>query len=307
MPRIRWKPEVMQPHPQLDLFRALQAVELPLPATPSVSSSGLEKSTPAPAIADSAVSDTSTAPSGRPIPGAIAADDVILETGRVRVWYVPNHRAKSYRLALRPDGTGRCTVPKRGSLADARRFVERSRGWLATQWMKRSVLPAVSRPWQAGTLVWFRGQPVPLEVVSLPDHPVGEVKLADFSCKIPTHRGPEAVDLRRAVEHELYQLARRELPVHVKKFVAATGIEIARVSVRNQRTRWGSCSRRGLISLNWRLIQTPDFVRDYIILHELAHRRHLNHSTRFWDEVERLCPEWKAAEAWIRQHGRELL
>ncbi len=297
----------MQPHPQLDLFRALQAVELPLPATPPASSDLRENRAPAPAATDSSASQAPTAPAERPISGAIAADDVILETGRVRVWYVPNPRAKSYRLALRPDGTGRCTVPKRGSLADARRFVERSRGWLATQWMKRAVLPPGRRPWQAGTPVWFRGQAVPLEVLAPPDHPVLEVRLADFSCRIPSRPGPAAAELRPAVEGGLYRLARRELPGHVNNFVAATGIEIAGVSVRNQRTRWGSCSRRGLICLNWRLIQTPDFVRDYIILHELAHRRHLNHSTRFWDEVERLCPEWMAAEAWIREHGRELM
>jgi predicted metal-dependent hydrolase len=78
------------------------------------------------------------------------------------------------------------------------------------------------------------------------------------------------------------------------------GIEVARVSVRNQRSRWGSCSRRGTISLNWRLIQTPAWVRDYIILHELAHRREMNHSDRFWREVERLCPDYLAAERWLK-------
>lgn len=78
------------------------------------------------------------------------------------------------------------------------------------------------------------------------------------------------------------------------ELAALHGIGVARVSVRNQRSRWGSCSRRGTISLNWRLIQTPEEVRDYIILHELPHRRHMNHSLRFWQEVERLCPGYFA-------------
>jgi predicted metal-dependent hydrolase len=80
------------------------------------------------------------------------------------------------------------------------------------------------------------------------------------------------------------------------------GLRITRVSVRNQRSRWGSCSRRGTISLNWRLIQTPPWVRDYIILHELAHTLQMNHSPRFWREVKRLCPEYHVAEAWLGQH-----
>jgi predicted metal-dependent hydrolase len=75
--------------------------------------------------------------------------------------------------------------------------------------------------------------------------------------------------------------------------------------VRNQRSRWGSCSRRGTISLNWRLIQTPVSVRDYVILHELAHLKEMNHSKRFWREVARLCPDYKEAENWLKRHSGE--
>jgi hypothetical protein len=113
-------------------------------------------------------------------------------------------------------------------------------------------------------------------------------------------------NLRPFVEDRLLHLAKQELPVRVQELAAVHGFQVSRITVRNQRTRWGSCSRRGHISLNWRLIQVPTAVCDYIILHELAHLRHLNHSARFWQEVGRLCPNWKAAEAWIKQHGREL-
>ena len=104
------------------------------------------------------------------------------------------------------------------------------------------------------------------------------------------------------IETHLRQLATRELPPRVREFAAQHQIEVTRITVRNQKSRWGSCSRRGTISLNWRLIQTPDFVRDYIILHELAHRRHMNHSVRFWSEVERLCPDFRTAERWLKTH-----
>jgi predicted metal-dependent hydrolase len=77
--------------------------------------------------------------------------------------------------------------------------------------------------------------------------------------------------------------------------------------VRNQRTRWGSCSPRGVVSLNWRLVQVPEAVRDYVILHELAHRRHMNHSERFWDEVRRLCPDFEVSERWLRENSRFVL
>ncbi len=83
-------------------------------------------------------------------------------------------------------------------------------------------------------------------------------------------------------------------------------ISAVRVLVRNQKSRWGSCSRRGTISLNWRLIQTPGDVRDYIILHELAHRRQMNHSDQFWQEVAHLCPDYLKAERWLKQNAKLL-
>ena len=80
-------------------------------------------------------------------------------------------------------------------------------------------------------------------------------------------------------------------------------MNVTRVSVRNQRTRWGSCTEAGVISLNWRLVQCPEFVSDYIIYHELMHLREMNHSKRFWKAVGEVCPDWKSAEAWLKENG----
>jgi predicted metal-dependent hydrolase len=112
-----------------------------------------------------------------------------------------------------------------------------------------------------------------------------------------------AADLRPAIERYLWRLATRELPPRVLEFAAQHELPVRRVSVRNQKSRWGSCSRRGTISLNWRLIQAPPFVRDYICLHELMHLREMNHSARFWREVERVCPDYETAERWLKQHS----
>jgi predicted metal-dependent hydrolase len=76
------------------------------------------------------------------------------------------------------------------------------------------------------------------------------------------------------------------------------------VTVRSQRTRWGSCSPSGRISLNWRLVQMPESVRDYVLLHELTHLLHLNHSKRFWRELERVCPWHRDARGWLKANGR---
>jgi predicted metal-dependent hydrolase len=106
------------------------------------------------------------------------------------------------------------------------------------------------------------------------------------------------VDGRPIIERHMRSLAVVELPPKVLMFAQQHGLIVRRVVVRNQKSRWGSCSRRGTISLNWRLIQAPSFVAEYIVLHELMHLRQMNHSSKFWNEVENVCPEYRSAEKW---------
>jgi predicted metal-dependent hydrolase len=100
--------------------------------------------------------------------------------------------------------------------------------------------------------------------------------------------------------------AARELPTALRALAEAHGITVTRISIRNQRSRWGACSSRGSITLNWRLILVPDFVREYVMIHELMHRRELNHSKRFWRHVAAACPRVDEARRWLRTEGQQL-
>lgn len=104
----------------------------------------------------------------------------------------------------------------------------------------------------------------------------------------------------------LKRRAAAELPGQLLSLAETLGITVARVSIRNQRTRWGACSSSGAITLNWRLILTPDFVREYVMIHELMHRREMNHSARFWTHVAAACPRYADARVWLRKEGRQL-
>ena len=99
--------------------------------------------------------------------------------------------------------------------------------------------------------------------------------------------------------------AKRELPPRLLEIAADLGLRVAKISVRNQRWRWGSCSPAGHICLNWRLVNMPSAVRDYVIIHELMHLRRLDHSSRFWTLVADACPGYQDARRWLREHGRE--
>lgn len=210
---------------------------------------------------------------------------------------VRHPRARRYSLRLRPDGTARVTIPRGGTTGAARAFAERNLPWLARQLQKLATRPRPETEWHIGTEILFRGETVRLE-----SHAEGFINVGDQ--RIPVVK-PDA-DLRPVVEKHLRRLASVELPARLQQLAEQHGLAVRRILIRNQRTRWGSCSRRGTISLNWRLIQTPPHVQDYICLHELAHRLELNHSPRFWAHVERMCPDYHAAERWLKQARAQL-
>ncbi len=141
--------------------------------------------------------------------------------------------------------------------------------------------PPVLRP---GMEILFRGGRETIALLATAAAP--ELLLADQ--RIPFD--PAAEDIRPAVERHLQKLAGTELTRRVEELAARHECQVKRVVIRNQRTRWGSCSCHGSISLNWRLIQLPPHVRDYIIIHELMHLRHLNHSPRFWPRSKNPAP-----------------
>jgi predicted metal-dependent hydrolase len=210
---------------------------------------------------------------------------------------VRNPRARRYLLRLRSDGTARVTIPRGGSPAVARQFVERHAQWLERQWQRLQTQPRKPAVWPMGTEILLRGETVRIEA-GLNDG-TATVHFGSESIRVPD----PAADLRPAIEGHLRQLAARELPPRMLELAARHGLTVNRITVRNQKSRWGSCSRRGTLSLNWRLIQTPAFVSDYICLHELMHLRHMNHSPLFWREVERVCPDYQNAERWLKAHS----
>ena len=110
------------------------------------------------------------------------------------------------------------------------------------------------------------------------------------------------MDDRRA----LRQRAQAELPARLLALAAAHGHAVTRITVRNQRTRWGSCGRDGHISLNWRLVLMPDWVRDYVLIHELMHLRRLDHSAAYWRHVAEAFPGYREARQWLRANGPRL-
>jgi predicted metal-dependent hydrolase len=131
------------------------------------------------------------------------------------------------------------------------------------------------------------------------------VWIADQRCRLARER-EELRALEPDESRALRLAAKRQLTVRLLELAQRFGLAVAKVSVRNQRWRWGSCSRDGHVCLNWRLVQMPAWVRDYVLVHELMHLKRMDHSPAFWKLVAAACPDYQQARGWLREHGHGL-
>jgi hypothetical protein len=215
---------------------------------------------------------------------------------------IRRHR-QARRYTLRVHAASRdvvLTMPPRGSLREARAFANRHGGWIATR-LRR--LPEAA-PFADGTIVPLRG--IDHRIVHRPGMR-GTVwcETGDGGGRLLCVAG-EAPHIQRRVGDYLQREARRELEAATRRAAEQLGVAIRRVTVRDQSSRWGSCSTTGVLSYSWRLILAPSHVLDYLAIHEVAHLVEMNHSPRFWRLVHRLCPDCARAKAWLDANGNDL-
>lgn len=217
---------------------------------------------------------------------------------------VPVRRsARARRMLLRVDparGGPELVLPAGVKVDAAETFALRNVGWLRarlahlparTAFCDGAVLPILGRD----HLVRHR-----------PDQRGGvwRVEDPDGSCELHVSGAEE--HLARRLTDFLKAEARRTIAPRAKDHAETLHRRVRRLSVRDTATRWGSCSSRGDLSFSWRLILAPEEVLDYVIAHEAAHLVEMNHSERFWAQVERLMPDYRRPRAWLKRHGARL-
>lgn len=192
------------------------------------------------------------------------------------------------------------TMPPRGSVREAKEFAQKHGGWIAARLHR---LPEAA-PFAHGTTVPLRGQTHRI-VNRRGMRGTVWIEIGENGDRSICVAGePEHVD--RRVHDFLKREAKSDLDAASRRAAEKIGVRIKRVSVRDQSSRWGSCSTTGVLSYSWRLILAPPFVLDYLAAHEVAHLVEMNHSARFWRLVDRICSNVPRAKSWLDVHGTDL-
>ena len=208
-----------------------------------------------------------------------------------------NPRAR--RLLLRVDAASRqveLVLPKGVAPEHGIKFLAAQRGWIAARLL---ALPAPV-PFAEGAIVPVFG--VPHRIRREDDPAAPPVAILGGEIRV---RGDPAHLARRVRDH-LVRLARDELTRRARICAARIGRPLARVGVRDTKSRWGSCSAKGALSFSWRLVLMPEAVMDYIVAHEVAHLAEMNHGPRFWRLVRTMVPDCAMPRAWLKRHRGRL-
>lgn len=215
--------------------------------------------------------------------------------GEIKVKTHP--RSKRLRLSFQLPFLFVLTVPPRTSEAKVRHFLDETEAWIAKQVAAAQAIKADS-----SHEILFQGLPY-----QIAQQPLGKRDLyqIDASAQIIL-LDLVGASVSQRIEYLCRKELRKRLPSIIEHYSQLMGLFPAKVAIRDTRSRWGSCSSAGHISLCWRLIMAPQEVLDYVVVHELAHLRHMNHSPEFWSLVADYCPTYKEHRQWLKANSRRL-
>ena len=215
-------------------------------------------------------------------------------------------RKRSIAVRLQDDGSVLVMAPTRMSDRQIKQYVARKAAWIAKQRAKLNQAGNEGNDYRDGGVLSYMGQRYVIRCVTgtrVDIHLEGKY----LALQLPLS---DVLQPERISAHLLTwccEQANRQLPERVEAQTVRMGETIAAIHIKNYRARWGSCTRQRVIQLNWKLIFCPSPVIDYVVVHELCHLRHFNHSPAFWAEVARTMPDYQQHKAWLKHNGRAFI
>lgn len=219
---------------------------------------------------------------------------------RISYTRVINRKAKRLSFSVTANDGLRVVLPRKLSEQYVQRILQQHRAWINKQLAQFDFNQSKFRRYrfQHGGTTVYNG--IPHKLVFMMG--ARSVTVDNSVITIQSH----ATDIKmieRQYARWMIKTARKEFNAILRSYSMMSGINYSAVSIRGQKSRWGSCSRQGNISLNWKLLCAPGFVREYVIIHELMHINHLNHSKRFWSAVKKYSPQAGSAKQWLNRNG----
>ncbi len=224
-------------------------------------------------------------------------------------WFLFTERRRTVRLRITGPATLEITVPLQYHQDQAAEFIQTKEKWILATAKKLAALEQAAAQFavEPGGCLPFMGKSYTLTVAY---HPVRPSVRLDGSllrvCLPETLRGNQEALTNRLICWYSEQ-ARQYLTERTLEWAQVIGVKPAALTIRDPKSRWGSCSTRGNINYSWRLLLAPVSIIDYIIVHELCHLLEPNHSKRFWQLVESFLPDFKESRHWLKTHGGVLM
>ena len=234
---------------------------------------------------------------------------------------VTRTKRKSLSLSIGTDGVVTAKAPTALTDAELLKWMKTKMAWIVrkrSEMLRASSLLSADRQYVTGERIWYLGEAYTLEIRKS-EARAGRVTLTDEQLVIflsaselaLRENGAEGVSqYREIVKAYISRFYEKEahvlIPKRVRYYAAMMGETFGRISIKNQKSRWGSCSSARNLNFNWRLMMAPLPVLDYVVVHEICHLKQMNHSRLFWAEVEKVLPDYEARKKWLDENGKRL-
>jgi predicted metal-dependent hydrolase len=215
--------------------------------------------------------------------------------------HITHPRSRTIKIRVEPPGKIVVVTPKRFPADKVRSFVQKSEPWIKQQLAK---IQAATQFGETANTVAIFGKQYTKQAQLVIKEPIGITIKGDGLFINPIQL--TEVSISNEIKRFLKSTAEKYIVPRTKQLAAKMGVNYGNITLRQQKTRWGSCSSTGNLNFNWRLVHCPPEVIDYVIIHELAHRTHMNHSQKFWQLVARFDPEYRIHTGWLKRHGMNL-
>jgi len=221
-------------------------------------------------------------------------------------------RRKTIAISIDPDQKILVKAPVQISHDEIQKIVEKKAGWIVKKRKELAKRQAQKEPQELadGRQLWYQGNPYVLQILIKADSKKGNsgrnVELSAGKLMVYTEQGQEA-EVRKNLMQWYYEQAGQWICQRAEHYNEDLKEPVNRICIKDQKSRWGSCSSKRNLNFNWRIIMAPPEVADYVVVHEMCHLKHLNHSPEFWKEVAGILPDYQERRKWLREHGSELM